>query len=243
MRDVVSPPGWLGGHARQKATHMDMGHKSWQDVYREQPVTAFGFCREQDSKQPQPAHHPQPVLFRRLARIPVRRATMAMDPSLLHWEVVNDRATTFYERFAAAWNSHSDALTESDGDVKWVSLAALLLGMVLAAVVLYLYAAVTKCACATLRRTGCYLQCPVVVVVAPEADFMPYLRTGQPANRFSASRGRSPAPRARATHSQWNAMRAALGPHVPDKDIYNLVQKHGDDTASAIGDFFGSQHR
>ena len=43
----------------------------------------------------------------------------------------------------------------------------------------------------------------------------------------------------KATPSQWNAMRAALGPKVSDKNVAELLRKHGDDTKGAIADFYG----
>ena len=42
-----------------------------------------------------------------------------------------------------------------------------------------------------------------------------------------------------ATWAQWNAMRAALGTQVPEKNVFELLQKHGDDTRAALHDFYG----
>ena len=50
------------------------------------------------------------------------------------------------------------------------------------------------------------------------------------------------APAIRATFSQWNAMRVALGPLVPDKSIAELLIKHGDDIDAAIVDFYGPSY-
>ena len=50
---------------------------------------------------------------------------------------------------------------------------------------------------------------------------------------------RARAPQVRATYAQWNAMRATLGSQVPDKHVYELLRKHGDDTKAAFDDFYG----
>ena len=46
----------------------------------------------------------------------------------------------------------------------------------------------------------------------------------------------------RATPGQWNAMRAALGPKVPDESVVKMLQKHGNNTAAACRDFYGPEY-
>ena len=69
----------------------------------------------------------------------------------------------------------------------------------------------------------------------------PYLQQhggGRSKSSFAVQRQRG-VPPPRATVSQWNKMRAALGPKVPDKHVYELLQKHGDDVRGASDDFYG----
>ena len=149
--------------------------------------------------------------------------------------VITTQAANAYTAAADAWNGHTDALVDPSGTIQYTSLAALAGGALAALVVIWLYGALVMPAMQCLGRTKCYMQWPVLIYVAPDEDRLPYLwPKGQ--SRFAA-RGR--APKVRATAAQWTAMRAALGPHVPDKNVFDLLQKHGDDTRSAQQDFYG----
>ena len=155
-----------------------------------------------------------------------------MSPDPLQ-ELAKTEKTT-YKMFASSWNTHTDALVIRGGGIHWEALVALLLGMVCALVVVKLASPLMRCLC----RTSCALQCPVVIYVAPDEERLPQLYArGQQPSRFAPAHQRSAG--VKATPSQWNAMRAALGPKVSDKNVAELLRKHGDDTKRAIGDFYG----
>ena len=161
---------------------------------------------------------------------------MATLPSI---DAIQEPATKAYGMFADSWNSHTDALLDRSG-IEWVSLGALTGGGLSALIFVWIMGAVWKPAVELCFRTRLYCQCPVACSVAPEEDRLPYLYVNAAAarSRFAARNTRS-APRVRATWGQWNAMRAALGPRVPEKSVFDLLAKHGDDTRAAVDDFYG----
>ena len=152
---------------------------------------------------------------------------------------VAEGASTLYTKFASAWNTHTDALGSVD-HIRWDALAALGGGALLAVLLLWMYNSCFGSCLNRCERTRCRLQWPVVVLTAPDADRLPYLRPTEPGGSRFASGIRKVQPKVRATYTQWIAMRDALGPKVPDKDVYNLLQKHGDDVRAACDDFYGT---
>ena len=160
-----------------------------------------------------------------------------MSPSPTQQIIETERTT--YKLFASSWNTHTDALVERGGTIHWEALAALLAGALAAAIVLKLYFCFATPCIKCLCRTSVGLQCPVVIYVAPDEDRLPQLwARGQQPSRFAPAHQRSAG--TKATASQWNAMRAALGPKVPDKNVADLLRKHGDDTKAAVADFYGN---
>jgi len=146
-------------------------------------------------------------------------------------------AEAVYDAVASAWNDAADAST----GIQWLPLAALAGGAISAVLCILVYKATVTPLGKCLARSSCFLQCPVVVVVAPEPEMRPYLQQhggGRSKSSFAVQRQRG-VPPPRATVSQWNKMRAALGPKVPDKHVYELLQKHGDDVRGASDDFYG----
>lgn len=144
-------------------------------------------------------------------------------------------ADAIYTRVAGAWNAHS---TSTNG-IQWLPLGALAGGAVAAVLVVLVYHALMTPLCNCLSRSTCYLQPPLVVVTAPTFEMRPYLQPGGKNSRFAAQRSRGGSSAPRATVAQWNAMRSALGPRVPEKHVFELLQKHGDDVRGALVDFYG----
>ena len=143
-----------------------------------------------------------------------------------------EAAGTVYTNFAQAWNSHVDG----SGTIQWEGLAALAAGAACAAIVVFIYNLASGPLVNSCLRTRISFQCPVMIYVAPDADSLPYM---YPAGRSRFAPSRTRGTQTRATWGQWNTMRVALGSRVPDKTVYDLLQKHGDDTRSAVDDFYG----
>ena len=135
-----------------------------------------------------------------------------------------------YTTFASAWNEHADVFD-------WKALAALIGGGLLAVIFAWLMQAVGKPLISCVGRTKVQVQCPIVIHIAPNADKLPRLRDPKaPIVRRGGKNTTIP-----ATPDQWNNMRAALGPNVPNKALAELLQKHGNDVHSAVEDYFGLQ--
>ena len=135
-----------------------------------------------------------------------------------------------YTTFASAWNEHADAFD-------WKALAALAAGGLLAIAFAWVIQAVGTPLISCFGRTKVQVQCPVVIHIAPNADKLPRLRDPKaPIVRRGGKNTTIP-----ATPDQWNNMRAALGPNVPNKALAELLQKHGNDVNSAVEDYFGLQ--
>lgn len=143
---------------------------------------------------------------------------------------MTDLAASAYQGFATAWNNHSDAI-----DVK--ALGALIAGAVLAVFVVIFCQSFGGNLFSCVSRTKCVLQCPIVIHIAPNADKLPRLRDPRAPNVRRGGRANTIV----ATPQQWNNMRAALGPNVPNKALSELLQKHGNDVHSAVEDYFGLQ--
>ena len=80
-------------------------------------------------------------------------------------------------------------------------------------------------------RMRLQLQCCLLVHISPAPDALPQLRATRSYGRGSGQ--------VRATPSQWNAMRVALGPLVPDRGVAELLRKYGDNTKAAVDDYYG----
>jgi hypothetical protein len=135
-----------------------------------------------------------------------------------------------YTTFASAWNEHADVFD-------WKALAALVAGGLLAIAFAWLVQVIGTPLISCLWRTKVQVQCPIVIHIAPNPDKLPRLRDPKaPIVRRGGKNTTIP-----ATAEQWNNMRAALGPNVPNKALAELLQKHGNDVHSAVEDYFGLQ--
>ena len=145
-----------------------------------------------------------------------------------------------YVAAAAAWNSHADVLRAPT--TQWFSLGALVAGGLFALFVIWLYYAVSTPLVSCVSRTSLGLQPPIRISIAPETEKRPYLRPPG-GSRYGGGYRQQRSTGPRATAAQWNAMRAALGDRVPEKSVFQLLEKHGSDTKSAVDDFFGYDTR
>ena len=135
---------------------------------------------------------------------------------------------------ANAWNPHAR------GGIDLKAGSALIVGcvggVVGAIVCIQLYGVIERflrCVWLCIVRVRIMPQCCLQIYIAPAAENMPTVR---PKNRF-APRGRQP-PADRATPWQYHQMRLALGTMVPEQSVHAMLQKHGDDTAAAVKEYF-----
>ena len=154
---------------------------------------------------------------------------------VLRPDMLTDVSQSAYKGFATAWNSHVDV-------IDWRALCALIAGGLAALVAVYIYRCfICGCLfepfCGCMSRTNVQLQCPVVIHIAPTSDKLPRLRDPRAPIVRRGGKNNTVA----ATASQWNNMRVALGPNVPNKALTELLQKHGSDTHAAVEDYFGLQ--
>ena len=134
-----------------------------------------------------------------------------------------------YEKAQVAWNAHTDA-------IDWRAALALLAGGLLAVIVIGVGANLFECVFGCAVRTSCSVQSCITINISPPEHKLPMLR--EQGRMVQRGRGKQ----VRATPAQWNAMRAALGPKVPDESLAKMLVKHGNDTAAACRDYYGPEY-
>lgn len=136
--------------------------------------------------------------------------------------------TATYNAAALAWNNHAQ------GGVDWKAGTALLSGALAAWALIYLAHPLWRACCTFFGRRAVQLQCCIIIHTAPEN--LPVVRT---ANRPGQRKSFQRLQQHRATAAQWNRMRMALGPLVPDQSVAELVSNYGDDAKEAARAYYG----
>ena len=144
-------------------------------------------------------------------------------------EVASATGTQIYRSAEKAWNQHADA-------IDWKAALALVAGACFAIICVTVLTGVWECVFGCAVRTSCSPQCCISIHIAPPEHKLPVMRV---AGR-TMQRGRGQ--QVRATPAQWNAMRIALGPKVPDESVAKMLQKHVTDTHAACRDFYGPEY-